>query len=47
MFDTDRSGTITIQEVKEVFGGMNCNLSHEELIAMFSEVDTDLNGEIS
>jgi len=47
MWDTDESGTITEQELKEVVKKVSPGLSEKDLAAIFHAMDVDHNGEIS
>ncbi len=47
MFDKDKSGTITIDELQAVFDGQGGQQEEEVWKKVMEEVDTDGNGEIS
>lgn len=47
MFDTDKSGSIDREEVKQLMKKLAQDLTAEELDAIMGEVDTDGDGEIS
>ena len=45
-FDTDGSGTITVDEIKSILGAVEGNQSDETWNKIISDVDTDKNGKI-
>ena len=46
-FDRDQSGTISLDEIKDVFCGSNINIEIKVLEKIISEVDLDKDGQIS
>ena len=47
MFDIDNSGTITIDEIKQILGNGGNDVDDHEWEQIVEEVDDDGNGEIS
>lgn len=45
-FDTDGSGTITVDEIKSILGAVEGDKSDETWNKIISDVDTDKNGKI-
>lgn len=46
-FDTSGNGQLTIQELKEALKGMGANLSDQEIVTIFSDIDGDGSKSIS
>lgn len=46
MFDTDKSGTISVNELKSVLKKLGKNMSDKEIKKMMSSVDKDQSGEV-
>ncbi|CAF2750824.1 unnamed protein product [Rotaria sp. Silwood2] len=44
LFDTDSSGSISINELKQVLHALGVSLSEQEIRQMFSAIDADKNG---
>ncbi len=41
LFNTDRSGSISINELQQVLGAMGVNVTDQEVQQMFSAIDVD------
>ena len=46
MFDADKSGTISVSEIKSVLAKLGKSMSDKQIKKMMDEVDTDKSGEI-
>eukprot|EP00105_Crassostrea_gigas_P026433 XP_011447406.1 PREDICTED: caltractin [Crassostrea gigas] len=46
-FDTSGNGLLTIQELKEALKGMGANLTDQEIVTIFSDIDGDGSKSIS
>jgi Ca2+-binding EF-hand superfamily protein len=46
MFDRDKSGGISYHELTSVMYALGQNMTHQEVLDLFRDVDTDGNGEI-
>nr|XP_011447406.2 caltractin [Crassostrea gigas] len=46
-FDTSGNGQLTIQELKEALKGMGANLTDQEIVTIFSDIDGDGSKSIS
>ena len=46
LFDRDKSGGISYHELTSVMYALGQNMTHQEILDLFNEVDTDGNGEI-
>ena len=47
VFDTDGNGSITADELRQIFNNLGEKLTEEEIADMIEEADTDGDGEIN
>jgi Ca2+-binding EF-hand superfamily protein len=43
LFDSDKSGSISVNELKQALGAMGVNITDQEAQEMFSAIDVDSN----